>query len=1193
MVWHGKIRWIITVAFIILGSGAAAGTILIGYTGGEVAVDVSFPLELEEPWTECPSEDQDVFVSLDYEHKAFRVIVEVQPGDCYLIHLPIINKATVDVRALLSLYYSPGVSAFVTGKGVIDDVVAMSYYDWTFTVDAGSQGVLGVPYDGVQIQVCVSSYYTGPTVEITGSIEMGEGISGPFLIPLPKDIPIEENTIYLHNNPTPPIQDTDIQANLSMNTYYPTTGALYNYDQDRDAYPGRTIRSGGIGPTETNLEKYQNWQMTASEDLNIVGSAAVVLWSATKNFDQMEPGIVTAYLRDLSITTSTDIASATLSFDPWQQGSTSWVERKIIISGIDYVVPAGHTLELTLIVEEGSSDILVAYDTTVYLSRFVLNIDTGPWADFSAELDLDADPLTVDFSDLSTSADTINSWSWDFGDTGASTEQHPSHTYAAEGDYTVTLMVQDTGGASNTVIKTYTITETEITLINTGPTAAFAAIPISGEEPLTVDFTDLSTSTDGIVSWSWDFGDTETSTAQNPTHTYDAAGTYDMFLTVVEADSDSDTEAKTNYIMVSVSDAPTADFSATPTSGYEPLTVNFTDLSISSDGIVSWAWDFGDTGTSSEQNPSHEYQLAGTYDVSLTITEIDMDSDSEIKTAFITVVPAGVPIADFSATPTSGYEPLTVSFTDLSISSDGITSWAWDFGDTGTSSEQNPSYEYQLTGAYTVSLTVTEADSDNDTETKAAFITVAVGATYAIVYQGDADDGFLKTPAIVPSGQITDTVIDALEFDVARGVAPDIINVSGNVYAIVYAGDVDVGYLKTVEIAGDGQITDTVIDTLEFDVARGVTPNIINVLDSVYAIAYVGDGDDGFLKTVEIGTDGQITDTVIDTLEFDTVKGKTPDILRISGDVYAIAYVGDGDDGFLKTVEIATDGQITDTIIDTLEFDTVKGVTPNIINVLGSVYAIVYAGDGDDGYLKTVEIGSNGQITDTVIDTLEFDTLKGKTPDILRISGDVYAIAYAGDADDGFLKTVEIATDGQITDTVIDTLEFDAVQGKVPNIIHVSGNVYAIAYQGDGDDGFLKTVEIGTNAQITDTIIDTLEFDVVQGKGPNMIIHISGSPEPPAPNQPPVAVDDSASTDENTSVIINVLANDTDPDGHALSVTNLTQPSNGMATLNGDNTVTYTPNEGYTGSDSFTYTANDGLADSNVATVNITVTVVP
>ena len=191
----------------------------------------------------------------------------------------------------------------------------------------------------------------------------------------------------------------------------------------------------------------------------------------------------------------------------------------------------------------------------------------------------------------------------------------------------------------------------------------------------------------------------------------------------------------------------------------------------------------------------------------------------------------------------------------------------------------------------------------------------------------------------------------------------------------------------------------------------------------MYVIAYTGDTDDGFLKTVQIAGSGEIGNEEIDSFEFDVVKGKTPDIIPISDNVYAIAYAGDGDDGWLITGTITAAGQITDTLIDSLEFDPVKGKTPNIIPISGNVYAIAYAGDLDDGFLITVTIATDGQITDTVIDTLEFDSAKGKTPNIIPVSGDVYAIAYAGNGDDGFLKTLTIATDGQITDPVIDPLE--------------------------------------------------------------------------------------------------------------------------------------------------------------------------
>ncbi|MFC1941320.1 hypothetical protein ACFLWL_02815, partial [Chloroflexota bacterium] len=366
---------------------------------------------------------------------------------------------------------------------------------------------------------------------------------------------------------------------------------------------------------------------------------------------------------------------------------------------------------------------------------------------------------------------------------------------------------------------------------------------------------------------------------------------------------------------------------------------------------------------------------------------------------------------------------------------------------------------------------------------------------YAVAYEGNLNGGFLKTVEIASSGQITDTVIDTLEFDPDDTVQPDLIHVSGNITAIAYEGDGGDGFLKTVEIASSGNITDTVIDTLEFDTADGHEVDIIHVSGDIFAIAYRGPGADGFLKTVEIASSGQITDTVVDTLEFDTSDGDSPDTVHVSGDIFAIAYTGSGTDGYVTTVEIASNGQITDTVVDTLEFDTSSGQTPSIINTQGDIYAIAYDGKLGDGYVTTVEIASSGQITDTVVDTLEFDTSDGHTPNIILVSENITAIAYDGVTGDGFLKTVEILSNGQITDPVVDTLEFDTLDGHTPVLINISDDILAIAYEGDASDGFLKTVEIASNGQITDPVVDTLEFDISSGFTPSVVFlpHVPGN----------------------------------------------------------------------------------------------------
>jgi hypothetical protein len=208
---------------------------------------------------------------------------------------------------------------------------------------------------------------------------------------------------------------------------------------------------------------------------------------------------------------------------------------------------------------------------------------------------------------------------------------------------------------------------------------------------------------------------------------------------------------------------------------------------------------------------------------------------------------------------------------------------------------------------------------------------------------------------------------------------------------------------------------------------------------------------------------------------FDTSNGKEPDIIRVSGDIYAVAYRGNGRDGYLKTVEIAANGAITSTVVDMFEFNTSECNFPVISHVSGDIYAIAYDGDSaihgvwGGGILTTVAIAVDGTITNSIADEAVFDSHTGEYPDVTHVGGSVYAIAYTGRNGDGWLKTVEIATDGTITDDVSDSLEFDDRVGYYPGITHVADDIFAIAYTGTNQwHGILKTIEItmagGTSA---------------------------------------------------------------------------------------------------------------------------------
>ncbi|MFN7972752.1 MAG: PKD domain-containing protein [Acidobacteriota bacterium] len=163
-----------------------------------------------------------------------------------------------------------------------------------------------------------------------------------------------------------------------------------------------------------------------------------------------------------------------------------------------------------------------------------------PVADFVGAPLSGTAPLLVNFTDLSTGAPT--SWSWTFGDGGTDTVQNPSHTYVAPGTYTVALTACNVNGCDTNTKPSYVTVTT-----CPAPVADFSGAPQNGPAPLAVAFTDLSTN--APTSWSWTFGDGGTSSAQNPGHTYLAAGTYTVALTAGNA-CGSNANTKPAYITV-------------------------------------------------------------------------------------------------------------------------------------------------------------------------------------------------------------------------------------------------------------------------------------------------------------------------------------------------------------------------------------------------------------------------------------------------------------------------------------------------------------------------------------------------------------------------------------------------------------------------------------------------------------------
>ncbi len=231
--------------------------------------------------------------------------------------------------------------------------------------------------------------------------------------------------------------------------------------------------------------------------------------------------------------------------------------------------------------------------------------------------------LEVVFVDVSyISEGEIISWSWDFGDGTTSDEQNPSHEYAEEGVYEVSLEIETSEGCTSVYFHHLFVADEGY--YESPDCQAMFYIELANEEGTSFAFYDSSIGEN--LNWLWDFGDGNNSNEQNPTHTYETPGLYFVNLTVWNEEcsstvtllvfSDPDVWYENECLALFV-----------PFIGGDPATgigENFVFfLNMSSPDAVSFNWDFGDGNTRSESNPNYEYETGGTYGVTLTITTAD------------------------------------------------------------------------------------------------------------------------------------------------------------------------------------------------------------------------------------------------------------------------------------------------------------------------------------------------------------------------------------------------------------------------------------------------------------------------------------------------------------------------------------------------------------------------------------------
>jgi len=406
------------------------------------------------------------------------------------------------------------------------------------------------------------------------------------------------------------------------------------------------------------------------------------------------------------------------------------------------------------------------------------------------------------------------------------------------------------------------------------------------------------------------------------------------------------------------------DFSGTPTWGYVPLTVQFTDASVGP--VDQWNWTFGDGNVSSLKSPQYTYPAPGTYTVSLTVTNITHSiSSTATKVSYITVQPF---YADFSGSPTWGYQPLAVQFTDASVGK--VDQWSWIFGDGNVSTQQNPQYSYPDAGNYTVSLTVTNTTyGKSSTATKVNYTNVQSFGEYVsnesvfvygtkLSFAGDTITGENATVVIMGS-------LESTELNLNSAIAVNTIYVNGDVN--FGTGSASLGY--------PGKIGNTYVNG-NLNIASGnhmIYGNVNASGNSNLAGANIRDtvtvnGDVNLGWSTVFGTNAQVfytgaltyppyysnSEILSKCIHLDSVPGFTIPDLPIPPAKTASWYSGKG---YTNTVPLSSNTKIYS---DSGYTSTVAGTVSNVI-VVAANGDITLSGGGSQ--VSGILFAPNGRVT--------------------------------------------------------------------------------------------------------------------------------------------------------------------------------------------------------------------------------------
>ncbi len=471
-------------------------------------------------------------------------------------------------------------------------------------------------------------------------------------------------------------------------------------------------------------------------------------------------------------------------------------------------------------------------------SSFDIEIVTPTIPDFTVDATMICRNENVSFTNLSSSNTNSVFWEFEGANPVTSTENSPIVNYPTPGTYDVQLSAINSLG-SNELFKQDYIEVLQFPF----PEFTYSV------DGLTVTFTNVSSNTS---EYFWDFGDGSTSILENPSHTYETTGTYNVTLNGSNAACSPLSFSEEIDIVL----APFPNFTASMTAICALEIVIFNDVSTNNPSSWSWTFEGGNPSTSQEQNPAISYSNPGTYSVTLEATNADGSNSITIDN-FITVGQA--PESNFS----DAVDGLNVNLTNLSTAGDMYT---WDFGDGNFSTLENPSHIYTTQGTYEVQLTVSNP-CGTDTYTTVVDAYLSPESSFTTIGQACVGDTPLFSSTSNNASTLTWIFEGAtMENLTGENVAPEYL--SAGVYDITLIASNPIGS-DTMFIADAIEIFDYPSSEFTFQVnGLNVDLQVTNPVGANYFWNFGDGGSDGGTSVSNSYSSQGVYDVTLETSNF-------------------------------------------------------------------------------------------------------------------------------------------------------------------------------------------------------------------------------------------------------------------------------------------------------------------------------------